>query len=125
MTAVTGKTVNLLTAPIFGLFVFALFVPRARAVHVWIATAASISVASSIAFSGPLVLFLHERFGIDPASLNSKIQENVDTVTGQQWVTCDDPISFQWIAPAALLTSVVVGLIAIAVLPSKTHEALP
>ena len=122
MTAVTGKTVNLLTAPIFGLFLFALFVPRARAVHVWIATVASVSVASSIAFSGPLVLFLHERFEIDPAFFNSKIKENVDTVTGQHWATCDDPISFQWIAPAALLTSVIVGLIAIALLPNKTHE---
>jgi SSS family solute:Na+ symporter len=119
ITAVTGKTVNLLSAPIFGLFFFALFVPRARAVHVWIATVASVIVAASIAFSGPLVFLLHTRLGIDPAVLNSAIIERSDAATGKTWFSCEDPVSFQWIAPAALLTTVLVGLAATRLLPGR------
>jgi SSS family solute:Na+ symporter len=119
ITAVTNKTVNLLTAPIFGLFFFALFVPRARAVHVWIATIASVTLAASIAFSGPLVYFLHSQFGLDPAMLQSAVIEHVDSVTGTRWNTCEDPISFQWIAPAALLSSIAVGLAAIRLFPHR------
>ncbi len=120
ITAVTGKTVNLLTAPIFGLFFFALFVPGSRALHAWVATIASVAVASSIAFSGPLIYFLHLQFGVDPAELHSAIVERFDAATGQSWNTCEDPISFQWIPPAALLTSIVTGLIARRLLPN--HE---
>lgn len=84
--AVTNKTVNLLTVPIFLLFFFALFVPFANATGVWIATIASVTVAVLIAFGGVF-------FGTDP-------------VTGL------DPVSFQWISPCALVVGVVVGLIA-------------
>lgn len=84
--AVTNKTVNLLTVPIALLFFFALFVPFANGIGVWIATIASVSVAVLIAFSGVW-------FGMDP-------------ITGL------DPISFQWISPAALIVGVTVGLIA-------------
>jgi SSS family solute:Na+ symporter len=119
ITAVTGKTVNLLTAPIFGLFFFALYVPRARALHAWIATTASVAVACSIAFSGPLVYFLHTRFGIDPAALNSALKTQVDAATGETWNTCEDPVSFQWIAPIALLTSILVGLAATRLFPPR------
>ncbi|TWT65330.1 sodium:solute symporter family transporter [Allorhodopirellula solitaria] len=84
--AITNKTANLLTVPIALLFFFALFVPISNAIGVWIATIASVGVAVLIAFSG---LF----FGMNPETGN-------------------DPISFQWIAPCALLTGVVVGLIA-------------
>jgi SSS family solute:Na+ symporter len=84
--AITNKTVNLITVPIFLLFFFALFVPRANAAGVWTATLASIVVAVLIAFSD---IF----FGPDPE-------------TGQA------PVSFQWISPAALVTGVVVGLVA-------------
>ncbi len=120
ITAVTGKTVNLLTAPIFGLFFFALFVPRARAVHAWIATVASVGVASSIAFSGPLVYLLHTQFGINPVSLHSALKESIDPLTGETWMTCVDPVSFQWIAPAALLTSISAGLAAKSLSPSRS-----
>jgi SSS family solute:Na+ symporter len=123
ITAVTGKTVNLLTAPIFGLFFFALFVPRARALHVWIATIVSVTVAVSIAFSGPLVHFLYQHFGIDPATFNSAIIPQVDAATGETWSTCEDPISFQWIAPSALLTSILVGLLATRLLPSRQQSS--
>lgn len=84
--AITNKTVNLLTVPIALLFFFALFVPFSNAIGVWIAIIASVGVAVLIAFSGVF-------FGMNP-----------DTGT--------DPISFQWIAPAALLTGVTVGLVA-------------
>ena len=84
--AITNKTVNLITVPIFLLFFFALFVPFANATGVWIATIASVTVAVLIAFSG---IF----FGVDP-------------VTGL------DPVSFQWISPCALVVGVTVGLIA-------------
>ncbi len=84
--AVTNKTVNLLTVPLALLFFFALFVPFSNAIGVWIATIASVGVAVLIAFSGVF-------FGMNP-----------DTGT--------DPISFQWIAPAALVAGLIVGLVA-------------
>jgi SSS family solute:Na+ symporter len=84
--AVTNKTVNLLTVPIALLFFFALYVPFANAKGVWIATVASVTAAALIAFSGVI-------FGLDPES-------------GL------DPVSFQWIAPTALVVGVGVGLVA-------------
>lgn len=84
--AVTNKTVNLLSVPIALLFFFALFVPFSNAIGVWIGTIASIGVAVLIAFSGVF-------FGVDP-------------------ITGNDPVSFQWIQPAALVAGVVVGLVA-------------
>jgi len=85
ITAVTNKTVNLLTVPIFLLFFFALFVPYANAPGVWVGVICSVTVASLIAFSGPI-------FGMNAA--------------GQ------DPVSFQWISPAALLVGIGVGMLA-------------
>lgn len=123
ITAVTNKSVNLLSAPIFGLFFFALFVPRARALHVWIATIASVAAAASIAFSGPLVYFLYVRFGIHPQTFNSVVIAHVDSVSGETWSTCEDPISFQWIAPSALLTTILVGLVATRLLPSRQRDS--
>src|SRR5690606_16150533 len=82
---VTNKTVNLLTVPIALLFFFALYVPFANAKGVWVATAAGVSAAVLVAFSGVI-------FGTEPD-------------TGL------DPVSFQWISPVALMVGVVVGLI--------------
>ncbi len=86
--AVTQKTVNLLTVPIFLLFLFALFVPFANAKGVWLGTIASVTVAVLIAFGGQI-------FGQIPGPDGKPI----------------DPVSFQWISPAALMVGVVVGLI--------------
>jgi SSS family solute:Na+ symporter len=86
--AVTQKTVNLLTVPIFLLFLFALFVPFANAKGVWLGTIASVTVAVLIAFGGQI-------FGQIPGPDGKPI----------------DPVSFQWISPAALVVGVVVGLI--------------
>ncbi|MGK0239864.1 MAG: SSS family solute:Na+ symporter [Candidatus Pelagisphaera sp.] len=85
ITAVTTKTVNLLTVPIFLLFFFALFVPSANAKGVWVGVSCSILVAVLIAFSGPI-------FGMNEQGL--------------------DPVSFQWISPAALIVGIVVGYLA-------------
>lgn len=89
--AVTNKTVNLLTVPISLLFFFALFVPFANAPGVWLATIASVAVAATIAFSGVI-------FGPDPE-------------TGL------DPVSFQWISPAALIVGITVGSVACKLFP--------
>jgi len=83
ITEVTSKTSNLLTGPIFGLFVFALFIPRVRAVGATVGTVAGIIAAALVAFSGPI-------FGFDPE-------------------TGGDPVSFQWVASASLLVQVAVG----------------
>lgn len=85
ITAVTTKTVNLLTVPIFILFFFALFVPFANTAGVWVGEICSIVTAVLIAFSGPI-------FGVTENGL--------------------DPVSFQWIAPAALVVGVSTGTLA-------------
>ena len=84
--SVTNKTASLLTVPIAVLFIFALFVPFANAPGVWIAAVASVVTAFLVAFSGVI-------FGMNPE-------------TGL------DPISFQLIAPSALVAGLVFGLIA-------------
>jgi SSS family solute:Na+ symporter len=83
ITAVTNKTVNLLTVPIFCLFFYALFVPFARPAGVWLGWAAGLTTAVLIAFSGPI-------FGFNPE-------------TGY------DPVSFQWTAPCGLAVNLAVG----------------
>jgi solute:Na+ symporter, SSS family len=82
--AVTQKTVNLLTVPIFCLFLFSMFFKRASPVGVWIGWLFGTTVAILIAFSGPIFGYLE----------------------GGR-----DPVSFQWITPAALVVNVVIGLI--------------
>jgi len=93
--AITNKTVNLLTVPIFLLFFFALFVPFANATGVWIATVASVTVAVLIAFSG--IIFGKNANGLDP-------------------------VSFQWISPCALVVGLAVGLIACKVFANKKES---
>ncbi len=119
ITTVTGKTVNLLTTPIFALFFFALFVPRAKPLAVWIGAICGVGTAASIAFSGPLVYLLHTQFGLDPAVFGVQLITQVDAATGTSWNSAEDPISFQWIGPAALLVNLGVGLALSWILPSK------
>jgi SSS family solute:Na+ symporter len=123
ITAVTNKTVNLLTTPIFALFFFALFVPRARAPAVWLGALCGIATGFCIAFSGPLVYLLHTQFGVDPAVFIVQLIEQVDPATGKTWMSAEDPISFQWIGPAALAINLMVGTLATMLmnwlLPSK------
>ena len=110
ITAVTNKTVNLLTSPIFGLFFFAFFVPFARPVAVWIGTICGILTAVVIAFSGPLVTWLDLHWGIKAETFGVSLQDKVDNLTGEIFLLAPDPISFQWIGPAALLVNLVVGI---------------
>jgi len=103
ITAVTTKTVNLLTVPIFILFFFALFVPFANAAGVWIGVTCSTITAVLIAFSGPI-------FGMNEQGL--------------------DPVSFQWISPAALLVGISLGFLACKAFSTKptdprSHENPP
>ena len=110
MTAVTNKTVNLLTSPIFGLFFLALFVPFARPVAVWIGAICGTLTAAVIAFSGPLVTWLDLRWGIKAETFGVSLQDRVDKLTGETFLLAPDPVSFQWIGPAALLVNLVVGI---------------
>ena len=81
--AVSNKTSSLLTAPIFGLFVYAFFVPFAKPLGVWVGTVLGILAAGLTAFSGLV-------FGMDP-------------------VTGEDPVSFMWVAPVALTVDLSAG----------------
>ena len=84
ITAVTNKTSNLFTTPIFALFFFALFVPFARPAGVVAGTICGVLAAALIAFSGPI-------FGMLPNG--------------------NDPVSFIWISPVALSVDLAVGTI--------------
>ncbi|MEM7009935.1 MAG: sodium/solute symporter [Verrucomicrobiota bacterium] len=92
ITAITGKTVNLLPPHIFALFVFALFVNNVKPVGVWLGCAAGTIVAVLIGFSGPI-------FGY-----------RADTGT--------DPVSFIWMAPVSLAVNIGVGWLACRFLPN-------
>lgn len=106
-TAMTQKTSNLLTTPIFCLFAFALFIPFARPIGVWIGAVCGTATAAAVAFSGPFLLLL-ARWGIDPDWCGVSMADLHDPVTGG----IRDPISFQWIAPLAILVNLSTGCIA-------------
>lgn len=93
ITSITGKTANLLVTPIFGLFFFAMFVPNVRTASVWVGWFFGVTTAVLVGFSGAI-------FGYNPE-------------TGY------DPISFQWIAPAALLANLGSGLLVHWLLPRR------
>lgn len=93
ITAVTQKTSNLLTTPIFGLFFFALFVPFASPAGVWIGTICGTAAAVLTGFSGPI-------FGYLPG-------------------TELDPVSFQWIGPIAITVNIVTGCIGSLLFPRR------
>ena len=85
ITAMTSKTSNLMTAPIFALFFFARFVPFATPIGAAAGAICGVATATLIAFSGPI-------FGMDFS-------------TGEPL----DPVSFMWVNPAALFVSITVG----------------
>ncbi len=107
--AVTNKTVNLLTVPIFCLFYFALFVPRATKAGVWAGWLCGTLAAVIVAFSGPLVTFAALKWGVDPAHFGVALEQVVDSATGRTVLRAPDPVSFQWISLAALVVNVSVG----------------
>lgn len=118
ITAVTNKTVNLLTTSIFALFFFAVFWKRSTPLGVWVGAICGTLTAAAIAFSGPLVYLLHTAFGVDPASFGVKIVPRTDAA-GESWNTCEDPVSFQWIGPVALAVNIGTGIIVSRVFSSR------
>lgn len=108
ITGVTQKTSNLLTTPIFCLFFFALFVPFARPLGVVVGAIMGTITAAVIAFSGPLVIWLAGH-GVDPARFNVEIMYSTNPDSGLVEASVQDPISFQWIAPVAVLVNIVSG----------------
>jgi solute:Na+ symporter, SSS family len=117
ITEVTGKTVNLLTTPIFALFFFAVFVRRASPVGVWVGAICGTLTALAIAFSGPLVYALHVHLDIDPGLFDVALITKGDPATGATWTTAEDPISFQWIGPVALIVNLTTGYLACLLFP--------
>jgi len=124
ITALTNKTVNLLTVPIFCLFFFALFVPFASSVGTWIGAFFGVLTAAIVAFSGPLVLSLHVLWNVDPESFGTTLEAIVNEATGETVWHCPDPISFQWISTCALVANIVTGCIGSLVFPNRReiHE---
>ncbi len=70
--AVSTKTSSLLTAPIFGLFFFAFFVPFARPLGVGVGAILGIAAAILTAFSG-LIFGMNPATGEDPVSFMLEI----------------------------------------------------
>jgi len=122
INAVTNKTVNLLTTPIFALFFFALFVKRVTPAGVWVGAFFGTVTAAAIAFSGPLVYQLHVWFDIDPSSFGVGLFPKTDKISGETWETAEDPISFQWIGPVALAVNLLTGTIASLLLPRREQR---
>ena len=122
ITAMTNKTVNLLTTPIFGLFFFALFVPFAKPVGAWAGAVCGTITAALIAFSGPLVVLL-SKLNVDPATFGVELIKQTDPGSGAQWLEAsEDPISFQWIGPVAIVVNIAVGTLVSWVWPRKQNE---
>ena len=124
ITVVTSKTANLLTTPIFALFVFAIFIKRATPLGTWVGAILGTLTAIALAFSGPLVYLAHTQFGLDPAALNVELISKADPVSGVTWMTAEDPISFQWIGPVALAVNLLTGYVA-SVLFSRISKPRP
>jgi solute:Na+ symporter, SSS family len=113
ITAVTNKTSNLLTTPIFGLFFFALFVPFASPKGVWIGAICGTTTAVLIAFSGPIfrcAYHLYSYFYLGSWGEDLFLDAQGENV---------DPISFQWIAPSAITVNIVTGCLGSLLFPRK------
>ena len=121
--AVTRKTSELLTTPIFALFFFALFVPFAKTAGVLVGAICGIATAVLISFSGPLVTLLATQFGVDPAIFGVELVRTLDPETGVARVTAQDPISFQWIGPIALSVNLITGTLVSLLIRSRKQPS--
>ena len=99
---VTQRTTNLLVTPLFALFCFALFIPFARALGVVVGAIYGVSTAVLVAFSGNIYETLQGATFFDVSS-------PIDAT----------PISFQWIAPLALVVNLGAGMLVSLTLRSK------
>ena len=126
ITAVTQKTSNLLTTPIFALFCFALFVPFATPIGVWAGAICGTFTAVVIAFSGPILVWMNSEFGVDPASFGVEIKQVVDASTGKSSTQAvPEPVTFQWIAPVALAANLGSGIFVSWLTRKKTPSETP
>ncbi|HIA61955.1 MAG TPA: sodium-coupled permease [Planctomycetaceae bacterium] len=115
--AVTQKSVNLLTTPIFGLFFYAIFAKRVHPAGVWAGTIAGTLTAILTAFSGQICYWLYLNHGFDPTAIGGVIAQSIDDSTGIPFEYCTDPVSFQWIGPFALSANLAVGMTVSYLLP--------
>ena len=97
ITAVTMKTVNLLTTPIFALFFFAMFVKSAKPPGVLIGTFFGVLTAAAIAFSGPLVVWMALSFGIDPHAFGVELAATEITTADDTEVLV--PVNLESVTP--------------------------
>ena len=104
ITEVTGKTANLLTTPIFCLFVFALFIPFAKPLGVWVGSILGTATAVVVAFSG-------FSYDIDISTYMFEFHGQINL----------EAFSFQWIAPCAVTVNLVTGSI-VSLLISDTKK---
>ncbi|MEC9004369.1 MAG: sodium-coupled permease [Planctomycetota bacterium] len=121
--AVTQKSVNLFTTPIFALFYYSVFAKRVHPVGVWAGTIVGSVVAILVAFSGQICYWLHVGIGFDPATVGAPIESKMDALTGIPYEACVDPISFQWIGLFALVSNLVVGISLNYLLTSPSSES--
>jgi len=129
--AVTQKSVNLFTTPIFALFYYSVFAKRVHPVGVWAGTIVGSVVAILVAFSGQICYMLYEAIGFDPATgigfdpatVGAPIESKMDALTGIPYEACVDPISFQWIGLFALVANLVVGISLNYLLTSPSSES--
>ena len=85
---------------------------RATPLDMWIGAICGTLTAVVIAFSGPLVYLLYRWFDIQPSTFGVELITQTDPASGQTWTTAEDPISWQWIGPVALVVNVAVGTVA-------------
>lgn len=123
--AVTQKSVNLLTTPIFALFFYAVFAKRVHPIGVWVGTIVGTITALVVAFSGQICYYLYTNHGIDPSRFNSVLESKVDDLTGIPYEACTDPISFQWIGLFALVANLAVGMLLSYILPKWERPVDP
>ena len=116
-TAASARHLGFSLGLLFGLFFFALFVPYASPRGVWIGAIFGTLTAALVAFCGPIVLGLHLAFEVDPKTFGTILEKTLDEKTGVTTLSCPDPISFQWIAPLAVLVNIAVGCVASKLLP--------
>jgi SSS family solute:Na+ symporter len=75
ISAITGRTTNLLVTPIFALFFFALFVPFARPLGVAAGCAVGVTTALLVAFSGNIWGFVTETpFQLDTSTMQQEVK---------------------------------------------------
>ena len=78
---------------------------------VWVGAICGTLTAAVIAFSGPLVYLLYTSFDIDPSVFGVELITETDRASGETWTTAEDPISWQWIGPTALVVNMAVGTV--------------